>query len=131
MSWRDRARLSLRVADTDLLELFLGLYTFTWGMGLLRPGSAFLNPNYDLMAALATEEAWGLAFVALGVGKLAAFVSGRWLLRALSAMASYAAWALVFMLIGQATDWQAAGLPHFALASTANAYCAVRLWWAR
>lgn len=59
--------------ETDLLELFLGALSLSWGIHVLNPAlSSFHLPQYQEMAALATEGVWAGIFIVLGIGRIIA-----------------------------------------------------------
>lgn len=48
-------------------RLLLALASLTWALFLLLPGTLFVRPHYELMAAIANEEIWGILFAIHGV----------------------------------------------------------------
>ena len=115
-------------ADSVLLELFLSCYTLVWGLWKIWPGGSFVSSTYNGMAALASEQVWGVGIAILGIVGLLATATDhyRWRLTMLALNA--ALWAFVTLLIGQSSWWLAGGIPHFSLVWAACLFVALRLW---
>lgn len=121
----------MAVADTWLLELFLGLYTLLWGL-------AFLNPLTDAFSAAPRgylligrfpggEAAFGGFASAVGALALLAMLRGSRKERALAVGSAGVFWLLVTVAVGVPTEWSAGGLVHFGLAALANWFSWARL----
>lgn len=54
--------------ESDLMgiRIVLSMAELFWGIGLLWHGDTFNRPTYDIMASIAIEEVWGVAFLLTG-----------------------------------------------------------------
>ena len=114
--------------DVEPAAILGGLYTLVFGLGLLKPGSTFATSYaYDGMARLAAEEVWGLVVTALGCLTLWGIAYDVRRVRLTTSMLNCAFWCFMAILIGLATNWAAAGVPHFVLMGVASGWVHLRL----
>lgn len=125
--------LILRHAPTELLELYVGLYSFLYGAWIANPGtdSFSASPSFRVIAEYVTEPQFGTLIMAIGALKLLGMITAEQSIRRLGSFTGVVFWAFMVMLIGVASNWQAAGLPHFALAAVGNMWIYLRRSWSR
>jgi hypothetical protein len=119
------------MADTWLVEVYLGLYTVLWGLWFANPlidSFGVTGSSYALLRHFpGGETAFGLVVAVLGGAKLLIALRGTRRQRCLMACVMGAFWGLIAMAIAIPTVLAAAGIPHFALAGLANWFVWVRL----
>ena len=123
-SWYGRI---LAEHDTEPSELLSGALKVTLGLHLLWPGQTFAGNTllYGDMAIL-PEWAWGMLFVAVGVGHLGALRNGNASWRRWAAFAAFLVWSsLGFTFL----HTQATALvgPTFAVLAVSSGWVYVRL----
>ena len=123
-----RSRLTL--ADTWLLELYLGAYTLMWGLGYLNPFTDTFNssPSYALLGRFPGGEAlFGLLVTMLGITTIRSIIRGSRETRTVMLCLGGVFWFIILILIGVPTAWAAGGVPHFLLATLGHWFCWARL----
>jgi hypothetical protein len=91
-------RMIRRIACVDLmpLEVILSIQAMLFGAFLLFPDSAFLHVQvYRALSSIAPEEAWGIAFFALGASQLVSVHLNRWKFRHFCAILALFMWLFV------------------------------------
>lgn len=120
-------------SDTWLLELFLGCYTFVWGLGYANPLTDTFAQNPRAMSLLAQfpggEPTFGVFVTGLGALALWSTLRLSRQTRGVVIGAAGLFWFYVLVAVGTPTGWAAGGLPHFALVALAHWFCWARLRW--
>lgn len=62
-----RLYLLMWTTDPTGVKFILASGSILWGLMLLWPGATFDRPAYDLMSRFASENSWGLTFLAQGM----------------------------------------------------------------
>lgn len=115
-------------ADTELLELLLGLLATLWGLGLLNPWShTFVSaPGFSAMALLAPEWAWGVAVAVLGLLQLGGLRGRHPQARRVGALGGLFVWAFVGVMIFRG-NWAGLGWIIWGVVATGCAIVYLRL----
>jgi hypothetical protein len=72
-----KLRTALLDSPMRISRLMLALSSFTWAILLLLPGDLFAScPIYNVMAQIASENVWGIAFTVHGVVALYTLTNG-------------------------------------------------------
>lgn len=112
-------------ADVRPAQFMLGVASLLWAVMLIWPGNTFERQTYSVMAGIANEFVWSVAFLAVGLTNLYNVVSAFWkpwpqLLSRVDAFLTVIVWtgAVVSILLAQ-TPPPAAIAGEIALAGAA------------
>ena len=113
---------------TELLELFLGVYAFTFGVWLLLPFQTFTSTSsYEIMQRLASEWIWGMAAASIGAVQI---VSVVWMFawgRKWDSLLATFFWSVIgitFLL----SNWSSTGGALFSLMALIEGFIHIRSW---
>lgn len=67
----------LKYSDLEAIRFFLSLSALVWALLLFWTGDTFSRPTYTVMAMIANETAWAVAFLVQGVVSLYAVLAKK------------------------------------------------------
>jgi len=121
----NRIRFVFLQADTEFVELWIGLITGLWGAFLLLPWSTFSSHRaYWVMSQQMDELKWGLLLFGLGINQLICFffLSFRW--RKVSSFLLFSLWFYLAVLMAMSLPSES----HSFIVGFVRAVCVAIAW---
>ena len=100
-----RLKCAFNKSDPDLIEIWSGLLTLIFGIGLIFPMRTFQSVSiYSALGYVMDERSWGLVFITVGLAKLLCYSYGTFFVRQAALMIMVSLWTFVSTCI--AMEWR-------------------------
>lgn len=122
-----RLWLLIKEADTEIVELLLGVLALNWGLLILAPFDTFgSTPSFRVMASAAPEPVWGSALFIAGVLHICGLARNHRHTRQAAAFFTFLCWMVIAISFGLANP-QGTAMAVYPTLALLSAWAYVRL----